>query len=66
MNQKAPDKRIVYPLVDQQGIVGYFDGEEQGGLCGAGMVIKMNQPLSYRLKLSNGFGSNTKAELLAL
>ena len=42
MNHKALDKRIVYPLVDQQGIVSYFDGAEQGRLCGAGMVIKMN------------------------
>ena len=54
MNQKVPDRRIVYPLVDHQGIVGYFDGVEQGGLCGARMVIKMSQSLSYILKISIG------------
>ena len=65
-NQKVPNMRTVYTLADQQGIVGYFDGAEQGGFCGVGMLIRVNQTMSFRLKLSIGLGTNTKSELLML
>ena len=66
MAPKISGRRVVLPAIDQQGIVGFFDGVEQGGSCGVGMVIRLSQSFSYRLKFSVGFGTNTKAKLLAL
>ena len=51
---------------EQQGIVAFFYGVEQRGICGASMMIKINKSLNYRLKMSIGPGSNTKVELLVL
>ena len=53
-------------MVDQQSIVGFFCGREHGGICGARMMIKLKENLSYRLRMGIGRGTNTKAELLAL
>ena len=51
---------------DQHGIVAHFDGAQQGGVCGAGMLIIIDKNLHYRFKMNIGPGTNTKAELLAL
>ena len=51
---------------EQLGVIGFFDGAQQDGLCGAGMVIRIRNNLSYRLWMGVGKGTNTKAELLAL
>lgn len=57
---------INIPLVDQQNIVHFFDGAKHGGICGAGMVIRLQHALSYRLRMGIGRGSDMKAELLVL
>ena len=57
---------INFPLVNQQNIVGFFYGAEQGGICRAGMVIKLQHAHSYRLRMGIGRGLNTKVELLSL
>ena len=66
MKQNLHIRRVAPLQTDQQGNVGYFDGAEQGGICGTGMMIKINKRLNYRLKLSIGPGSNSKAKLLVL
>ena len=66
LDQREPNMRTIIALAEQHGTVGYFDGAEQGGYCGAGMIIEINQTSYYSLKLSIGPGSNTKVELLAL
>lgn len=50
---------FAYPL-------GYFDGAAQGGLCGAGMVLKLIADHEYHRMFLAGVGTNTRAELLAL
>ena len=36
------DVRVIYPpLYDRPLVTGYFDGAEQKGVCGVGMVIKL-------------------------
>lgn len=52
--------------MDLDGVIGFFDGAQQNGICGAGMVIRIRNSSSYRLKLGVGCGSNTKVELVAL
>ena len=47
-------------------IVGYFDGAEQQGKCGARMVIQMAGNHTFSLCMSARKGSNTRAELLTL
>ena len=39
---------INFTLVDQQSIVRFFDGVEQGGICEVGMVIKIQHNLSLK------------------
>ena len=39
---------------------------EQGGICGAGMVIEIQLDFVYRLHMGIGRGTNTKDALLAL
>ena len=57
---------INFPLVNQQNIVGFFYGAEQGGICRAGMVIKLQHAHSYRLRMGIGRGLIMKVELLSL
>ena len=47
-------------------MVGYFDDVANDGRCGAGMVLLVNDSLSFRLLMNVGSGTNTKSELLAL
>ena len=54
------------PLCDRPLVTGYFDGVEQKGLCGFGMVIKVNINHCFNLRMVVGFGTNTKAKLVAL
>ena len=41
--------------------VGYFDGAEQGGNRGDGMVIRIMPDISYRLRMGISRGTKTKA-----
>jgi ribonuclease HI len=56
------------PVLNDHYPVGFFDGASQDGgqKCGAGVFIKMNSSLSFRLKLNCGQGTNTRGELLSL
>ena len=55
-----------YPVVLTSELVGFFDGVEQNGLCGVGMVIQMECNNAFWICMNVGMGSNTRAELLAL
>ena len=44
----------------------FFDGATKDGFCGVGMVIRMENSLSYKLRMDAGRGTNTKSELLVL
>ena len=46
--------------------VGFFDGAEQSGSCGVGMVIQLTVNHSFRICMNAGHGTNTWAELLVL
>ena len=46
--------------------MGFFDGVEQKGICGVGMVIKLEMNHKYLLRMVVGYGTNALAELLAL
>ena len=52
--------------MDQNGVIGFFDGAQQNRICGAGMVIRIRNNSSYKLKLGAGCGTNTKVELVTL
>ena len=59
--------RIIKDLIiEQHQFLGFFDGAEQDGHCGAGMVIKFQLDLGFRLGMEVGKGTNTKVELLAI
>ena len=48
------------------GIVGTFDGAEQGGFCGGGGTLTVASNHVFHFWLGMGSGTNTKAELVAL
>lgn len=59
--------RILIPPTFESGIsVGFFDGAQQLGLCGAGMVLYIRRGHYLLLRMGAGPGSNTQAELVAL
>lgn len=45
---------------------GFFDGTAQNNTCGAGVLLVINEDHKFKMRMNCGFGSNTKAELLAL
>ena len=48
------------------GIIGTFDGAEQGGICGGGGTLTLAHNHFIQFWLGMGQGTNMKAELLAL
>ena len=47
-------------------MTGFFDGAEQKGICGVGMVIKLQMNHTYLLRMVVGCGTNALADILAL
>ena len=47
-------------------VVGYFDGAAKDGICGAGMVLRMDLKQNLLLRMDAGRGKNTRAKILAL
>jgi len=47
-------------------IYGFFDGAEQDGNCGTGMILRIYDSHSFKLRMGVGSGTNTFSELLAL
>ena len=45
---------------------GYFDGAQNNGLCGAGMVLKLDEFWVFNLWMGACTGTNIRAYLLAL
>ena len=65
--QKKKNIWVCHILWEEQlGVIGFFDGAQEDGLCGAGMVIRIRNNLFYRLWMEADKETNTKAELLAL
>ena len=46
--------------------VGYFDGASQNSLCGCGVWLRISTGCHYKLFWNGGFGTNMKAEIMAL
>ena len=44
--------------------MGFFDGVALGGLCGVGMVIKIDNHIMIKDRLKARIGSNTRAEVI--
>ena len=57
---------IHHPPLLPSGIVGTFDGAEQGGYCGGGGTLTVASNHVFHFWLGMGSGTNTKAELVAL
>ena len=55
-----------YPPEVNDVVIGFFDGVEKDGMCGAGMVIMLHMEHSFWLRMDVGRGTNTRSELLAL
>ena len=53
------------PII-QAGNMGYFDEAAKDGMCGAGMLLCLENSSTFKLRMDAGRGCNTKAELLAL
>jgi len=59
--------RILNPLpVTEILVKRCFDGVAQGGICGAGFLIKLNSSRFYRGWMGGGYSINTKVELMGL
>ena len=56
------------PLFNNIRPLGFFDGssQEDGSMCGAGVVLKCDDVRVYNLQMGRGRGTNTRGELLAL
>lgn len=57
---------IQFPPLLPNGIIGTFDGAVQGGICGGGGTLTVAYNHCFHFLLGLGFGTNTKAELVAL
>ena len=61
-NKKAKEPRsILYPSLNVDSIVVFFDGVDQAGLCGAGMVLKINPFLVVKSWMRDERGANACA-----
>ena len=54
--------RVLHPC----STLDFFDGSSMNGLCGSGMMVKLNESHWFNLWMGGGHGNNTKAELLGL
>ena len=52
-------------MLEYDTIYGFFDGVEQHGNCGTGMILCIDDSHSFKLRMGVGSGTNTFAELLA-
>ena len=67
--QKPPGAKILeQETIDKSIPWGYFDGAAQGDLnvCGAGVILHLDNEHFFRLRLGLGEGTNNKAGLLTL
>ena len=53
-------------MLESDTIYGFFDGAEQDGNCGTGMILRIYDSHSFKLRMGVGSGTNTFSELLAL
>ena len=53
-------------MLESDIIYGFFDGVEHAGNCGTGMILRIDDSYSFKLRMGVGSGTNTFAELLAL
>ena len=53
-------------MLESDTIYGFFDGSEQDGNCGTGMILRIYDSHSFKLRMGVGSGNNTFSELLAL
>ena len=53
-------------MLESDTIYGFFDGVEQVGNCGTGMILHIDDSHSFKLRMGVGSGTNTFAEPLAL
>ena len=63
---KSRIRSITFSVLPFRDSVGFFDGAEQNGSYGAGMVIQMTVKHSFSICMNLGRGTNTRDELLAL
>ena len=61
MYHSPPPRRIKYPIFEEDLVVGYFDGVEQLNLCGAGMVLKLDESRVFNVWMGAGIETNTGA-----
>ena len=47
-------------------LVGFFDDAAQHGSCDCGVVLRLDMGKQYHLWWHSGFGSNTRANIIAL
>lgn len=57
---------LIPPVFDPDFSIGYFDGAQSNGWCGAGMVLRIRVGHYIFLRMKAGGGTNTQVELLAL
>lgn len=55
----------LFPQVQMNISVGFFDGAEQRGRCGVGCTIILDRGNYFELCMGCGIGPNTRAELLS-
>ena len=58
---KKKNRLISNPSISTQALVGFFDGIAQMGKCGGWMFLRINEDHNFRLWMSCGSGTNTKA-----
>ena len=46
--------------------MGFFDGADTDGFCGANIVIKFDKSRTYKGWLKAGLGTNTRAKVIGL
>ena len=63
--RKYKIKQVVELPISHEAI-GFFDGPSQGGICAAGLVLRLNKDHFFKLKLNCCSRSNTKSKLMPL
>ena len=52
-------------MLESNTIYGFFDGDEQDGNCGTGMILHIDDSHSFKIRMGVGSGTDTFSELLA-
>ena len=55
-----------HPFFPEGCPIGYFDGAEQNGVCGAGYIIRINNQEVIKGWMKAGIGTNTREKVLSL